>query len=194
LRYLGIKCGGSIPKLSKQITNLKFLQTLVVSGTLLVNIVLPTQLLCLHAGWSVPNGIEKLTSLEELRVAGYTKMFVKELGSLRELRVLTILNKCYLDKSMQRDFVVSLSNLEKIKKIDIGGMGSIADTAMWEAAGFVLPQSLRHLNLWICFSKLPSCINPSRLPNLSHLRLWVDTMDEQDMKHLACCPRSVVSI
>ncbi|CAD6252774.1 unnamed protein product [Miscanthus lutarioriparius] len=38
------------------------------------------------------------------------------------------------------------------------------------------------------FSKLRSCINPTHLPNLAHLALFVITMDEQDLKLLARLP------
>ena len=61
-------------------------------------------------------------------------------------------------------------------------------TPMWEAAGFALPKPLRHFSLVIDFSKMPSCINPSRLPNLAYLTLNVATMDEQDLKVLAWLP------
>ncbi|CAD6255849.1 unnamed protein product [Miscanthus lutarioriparius] len=96
LTYLGINCGNIVLPTqlvsTNQMTNLKLLQTFVVYGTLPVSIVLPTQLLCLHAATSVPNGIGKLTSLEQLRIFGNPNIFVKELGSLRELRVLRIYN------------------------------------------------------------------------------------------------------
>ena len=87
------------------------------------------------------------------------------------------------DESMQRDFVESLSNMQKIEYIIVYDSPWLADTAMWEAAGFVLPRPLHYLG-WhaIRFSKLPSCINPSALPNLAHLKLSVTTMDEQDCR------------
>ncbi|XP_066336188.1 uncharacterized protein [Miscanthus floridulus] len=90
---------------------------------------------------------------------------------------------------MQRDFVESLSNMQKLQHIDVYDSPWLADTAMWEAAGFVLPRPLHYLG-WhaIRFSKLPSCINPSALPILAHLQLFVITMDEQDLKLLARLP------
>jgi disease resistance protein RPM1 len=94
-----------------------------------------------------------------------------------------------MDESMQRDFVQSLSNQQKIQHIDVCGAALDADTAMWEAAGFVLPLPLHYFQ-WsiIKLSKLPSCINPTCLPNLSHLELRVTTLDDQDLKQLARLP------
>ena len=89
---------------------------------------------------------------------------------------------------MQRDFVESLSNLQKLQHIKVDALGWGVDTAMWEAAGFLLPRPLQYYWFHIEFSKLPSCINPLRLHNLSHLRLRVTTMDEQDLKLLARLP------
>ncbi|CAD6251577.1 unnamed protein product [Miscanthus lutarioriparius] len=193
LRYLKIRFYGSSPELPIQLGNLKLLQTLDVEGTLPASIVHLTELLRLCADEKVPDGIGKLVSLEELRIlygcSDKPKRFFKELASLRELRVLAFATYDGADESMQGDFVESLSNLQKIQHIDVYGSAWHADTAMWEAAGFVLPRPLHYLG-WklIRFSKLPSCINPTRLPNLAHLKLFVITMDEQDLKLLARLP------
>lgn len=112
---------------------------------------------------------------------------MKEASSLQELRVLRFATG-RMDESTQRYFVESLHKLKKIQHLELYDSGFEADTAMWEAAGFVLPRSLCYLDLSINFSKLPSCINPSRLPNLSILRLRVNTMDEQDLENLARLP------
>ncbi|XP_066336057.1 disease resistance protein RGA5-like [Miscanthus floridulus] len=191
LRYLGIRCRGHALELPKQIGNLKLLQTLDVDGTLPASIVHLTELVRLRAYSKVPDGIGKLVSLEELIIfndCDKPKKFLKELGTLRELRVLMFGTKG-MDESMQRDFMESLSNLQKLQHIHLGGLGWGVDTAMWEAAGFLLPRPLQYLS-WsiIKLSKLPSCINPLRLRNLSHLKLWVTTMDEQDLKLLARLP------
>jgi disease resistance protein RPM1 len=193
LRYLGLKYQGSdYPELPKQIGNLKLLQTLDVHGTLPGSIVHLIELVRLCAD-KVPDGIEKLVYLEELIIrngcSDKPKRFLKELGSLRELRVLKFVTKHGMDQSMQRDFVESLCSLEKIQNIEVFGSFSEADTAMWQAAGFVLPRPLRNLE-WptIELSRLPSCISPSCLRNLSLLRLWVTTLDEQDLELLARLP------
>ncbi|XP_066336193.1 disease resistance protein RGA5-like isoform X2 [Miscanthus floridulus] len=193
LRYLRIRFNGSSPELPTQLGNLKLLQTLDVEGTLPASIVHLTELLRLCADQKVPDGIGKLVSLEELRILnGYNdnpKRFFKELANLRELRVLEFSTYDGADESMQGDFVESLNNLQKIQHIYVYGSDWHADTAMWEAAGFVLPRPLHYLGWYdIVFSKLPSCINPSALPNLAHLALFVITMDEQDLKLLARLP------
>jgi disease resistance protein RPM1 len=171
LRYLGITGEGSkYLELPKQIGNLKLLQTLVVDGTLPASIVHLTNLVRLCAYKEVPHGIGKMVSLEELRLiygcSDKPKRFLKELGSLRELRVLKFPITYGMYNSMQRDFVESLSNLQKIQYIYVHGTPIwLVDTAMWEAAGFVLPRPLCYLGLpSIEFSKLPSCINPTCLP------------------------------
>jgi len=192
LRYLGIRCRGHALELPKQIGNLKLLQTLDVDGTLPASIVHITELVRLCAYNEVPDGIGKLVSLEELIILNdcdKPKRFFKELASLRELRVLAFATYDGADESMHGDFVESLSNLQKIQHIGVYGSAWHTDTAMWEAAGFVLPRPLHYLGWqFIRFSKLPSCINPTRLPNLAHLELSVTTMDEQDLKLLARLP------
>ncbi|XP_066381404.1 disease resistance protein RPP8-like [Miscanthus floridulus] len=193
LRYLGISFKCSSLELPIQLGNLKLLQTLDVQGTLPASIVHLTELVRLRADKKVPDGIGKLVSLEELIIVNVCsdkpKRFFKELASLRELRVLEFATYDGADESMQRDFVESLSNLQKIQHIGVHGSPWFADTAMWEAAGFVLPRPLHYLR-WplIRFSKLPSCINPTRLTNLAHLSLRVTTMDELDLKLLARLP------
>ncbi|CAD6252790.1 unnamed protein product [Miscanthus lutarioriparius] len=203
LRYLRIRFNGSSPELPIQLGNLKLLQTLDVQGTLQqtldvqgtlpASIVHLTELVRLCADKKVPVGIGKLVSLEELRIfigcRDKPKRFFKELASLRELRLLKFSTYDGADESMQRDFVESLSNMQKIEYIIVYDSPWLADTAMWEAAGFVLPRPLHYLG-WhaIRLSKLPSCINPKSLPNLAHLELFVTTMDEQDLKLLARLP------
>ncbi|XP_066336187.1 disease resistance protein Pik-2-like [Miscanthus floridulus] len=192
LRYLRIRFCAGCPELPIQLQNLKLLQTLDVQGTLPASIVRLTELLRLCADEKVPDGIGKLVSLEELRImngcSDKPKRFFKELASLRELRVLVFRTQG-ADESMQRDFVESLSNMQTLQYIGVYGSPWFADTAMWEPAGFVLPRPLHYLG-WhaIRLSKLPSCINPTRLPNLAHLELSVTTMDEQDLKLLARLP------
>jgi hypothetical protein len=94
LRYLRTeRCGGCVPALPKQIENLKLLQTLDVDGGLPASIGQLTKLVRLWAGQSnAPDGIGNLTSLEDLRIRlrgdPMTKRFMKELGSLGELRLL----------------------------------------------------------------------------------------------------------
>jgi disease resistance protein RPM1 len=142
--------------------------------------------------------VGKLMSLEELDVLLYVhvhdrdvRQFVKELGRLRELRVFRMVLGGYddrMDESMQTDLVESLCNLQKIQHLRFIFRMDV-DTAKWEAAGFVLSPHLRVLSMPnIKFSTLPSCINPSRLPNITTLYLNVDAMDEQDLESLGRLP------
>ncbi|XP_062181941.1 disease resistance protein RGA5-like [Phragmites australis] len=197
LRYLGLR-GTNIRELPKEIGDLKFLQTLDVAETsiteLPASVVLLTQLVCLRADWlntSVLDGIGKLTSLEELKILvgrddKSQRRFVKELGSLRELRVLETSIDDVMDESQQRELVESLRNLHKIQHLTLYiYTPEVVDIATWEAAGFTLPRHLRYLALyWIEFSRLPSCINPTRLPNLTSLELCVASLDERDLNLL----------
>lgn len=86
LRYLRIqRCGGCVPAFPKQIENLKLLQTLDVDRGLPASIGQLTKLVRLRAGQSnALDGIGNLTSLED----PMTEKIMKDLGSLRELRML----------------------------------------------------------------------------------------------------------
>lgn len=66
------------------------------------------------------DGIGNLTSLEELRIGGIPNRLLKELGSLRELRVLEF-STHGMDESMQLDFVESLRDLKNIQHIEVDG-------------------------------------------------------------------------
>uniref|UniRef100_A0A0E0QEW1 RGH1A n=1 Tax=Oryza rufipogon TaxID=4529 RepID=A0A0E0QEW1_ORYRU len=208
LRYLGLP-DTDISKLPKEVGGLKFLQTLDLWNTgikeLPQAVGLLTQLLCLHTDRSttVPAGlIGKLTSLQELwtwpgsayyrdmdPVAGAasTRRFAKELGNLRELRVLRA-SIYAVDESTERDLMESLlGNLQKIQSVDI--FGSPLERGVTWDAGFASRWRLRHLNLE-CFelSRLPASVNSSLLPNLSHLDMKVQVMQEQDMETLGRLP------
>ncbi|KAJ1276702.1 hypothetical protein BS78_05G234900 [Paspalum vaginatum] len=194
LRYLGLR-DYDIPKLPKQIGDLKLLQTLVVSRQIALpaSIIGLTHLLHISCGWNLPEGIGKLTSLQVLRISGASmdnpEGYVEELGRLLELRVLEFDISFNFNEMMQRNFVKSLRNLDKIQHISVSDTDCIIDTTVWEEAGFVLPRPLRHLSLeFIYFSKPPSCINASCLPNLSCMDLRVVTMDEENLKVLARLP------
>uniref|UniRef100_A0A0E0EIG5 NB-ARC domain-containing protein n=1 Tax=Oryza meridionalis TaxID=40149 RepID=A0A0E0EIG5_9ORYZ len=208
LRYLGLP-DTDISKLPKEVGGLKFLQTLDLWNTgikeLPQAVGLLTQLLCLHTDRSttVPVGlIGKLTSLQELwtwpgsayyrdmdPVAGAasTRCFAKELGNLRELRVLRA-SIYAVDESTERDLMESLlGNLQKIQSVDI--FGSPLERGVTWDAGFASPWRLRHLNLECFeFSRLPASVNSSLLLNLSHLDMKVQVMQEQDMETLGRLP------
>ncbi|KAK3162890.1 hypothetical protein QOZ80_1BG0095030 [Eleusine coracana subsp. coracana] len=208
LRYLGL-IETNIRVLPKEIGHLRFLQTLLLNGTeievLPSSLRLLTQLMCIRADWKTrtPNWIGTLTSLEELRIYRgaddrSSRRFVKELGNLTELRVLRA-GIAVLDESMERDLVKSLCNLRKIQylqlEIVLPGIDDTVDVSpwmskvSWQAEGFVLPRHLRRLLLGcVIFSRMPSWINYSCLPNLSHLCVHVVSMDEHDLKVIGKMP------
>jgi disease resistance protein RPM1 len=136
--------------------------------------------------------VERLTSLEGLsidvpRECNTRRWLVKELGSLRELRVL---DACILnDEETKRDFVESLRHLLKLQHLTIKFHGFAPGDNKWEATELVLPRNLRHLAASnVIFRKLPSYFDPLCLPNLSHLDLSLEYVDDEDMKILGRLP------
>ena len=201
LRYLRLSGHAKLPK---EIPGLMFLQTLDVDDEPLTSVGSLTQLLCLRIRrltQRVPDGIAKLTSLQELEIVYRGEeepwiRFLKELGGLSELRVLHLgMPSLSADgRGVVMDLVESMRNLQRLEHLSLlhDGYGPVAaDTGTWEAAGFHLPRCLRRLFLrWTRFSRFPSlCINPSCLPNLSHLYLFVDCLNEQDMRTLDGLPK-----
>lgn len=204
LRYLGLAYT-PICEIPKEIEALQFLQTLELAGTgikeLPSSIGFLTQMVCLHGDRSttrIPGDgiIGKMTSLEELWVCPAAnndnnksaKQFVKELGNLKELRVLdTVIDG--LDESMEEALLESLRNLRKLRYLEISGR-QWGKSLRLEAPGFILPRSLQHL--WLSglrFSNLPTWINSSLLPNLCVLFVVVDSMDYRDMRIIGKLPK-----
>jgi disease resistance protein RPM1 len=115
---------------------------------------------------------------------------VEGLGSLRELRVLNILYISW-EEDDEMDMVESLRHLHKLHSLTIKAPYVFITTPpTWQATeDFVLPHHLRHLAVdCICFSKLPSCIDPSCMPNLTHLELVLHHLDEEDLKTMGGLP------
>ncbi|CAO2145219.1 unnamed protein product [Urochloa humidicola] len=196
----------------KEIAALKFLQTLDIDATIereqvAASVGLLTQLRCLRIRKLVvriPDGIGKLTSLEELEIYNILpepggeregwREIVNELGSLIELRVLRIVMEKSLEHA-QVHMVQSLLNLHKLEHLSLlSWHPSVLDTEMWEEAeggSVLLPRCLRQLFLRrIVFSRFPSFfLNGSRLPNLSYLSLFVHHLDAQgDLRILGELP------
>ncbi|XP_066334251.1 disease resistance protein RGA5-like [Miscanthus floridulus] len=195
LRYLGIRCYSWVDELPEGLGALKFLQTLNLEDTgtfdeMPCTIGKLTQLVCLRAPQiSASVGvIGKLTSLEELQIAGPggsdepRRQFVKELGNLCELKVLksdtTLKN---INETMQTDLMQSLGNLQKMEHLTLGdSIRSTVNMKAWDAA--VPSRDLRCLFLQIIsFPKLPSWIKSAHLPSLSHLEIHVHDLDKQGL-------------
>ena len=119
-RYLSLS-GTIIHRIPEGIGALRFLQTLDLEGSEILEMPpsssLPTQLVCLRitfdedstSGAGV-NGLERLTSLEELLIVRMFKW--KQLRSLRELKVLTAGISVDNGEESNGDFVESVSHLD----------------------------------------------------------------------------------
>ncbi|CAN6226854.1 unnamed protein product [Urochloa humidicola] len=219
--------GGRVELPEKEIATLKFLHTLDVESkgesdqVMVASVGRLTQLRCLRIRNPVsrmPDGIGKLTSLEELEIYQFDegseqeaswssssphaestpawRQFMNELGGLRELRVLCVGLPPSL-KHEQVQMVQSICNLHKLEylSVSLSVLTPIdADTEMWEEAEggrLLLPRRLHHLFLLdVVFSRFPSFfLNAWRLPILSHLFLEVnDIYAEEDLRILGELP------
>ncbi|CAM0149559.1 unnamed protein product [Urochloa decumbens] len=163
LRYLRLS-GKEVVLPEELVGTLKFLQTLDVEGlgmnteVVLKSAGLQTQLLCLRFRGAcrvlIDGGIGRLTSLKELQMFYYQqeeeplRRFVKELGRLRELRVLRLRIPDLLPTDVQIDMLESLRSMEKMEHLSLIMLFLVyADTTMWQAAEFRLPRNLRKLVL-----------------------------------------------
>lgn len=201
LRFLSLR-GTRTEKIPEKIGALRFLQMLDLWESNILelpsNNSLPRQMLCLRITFhdafdaEVPS-LETLKSLEELAITGgpYPKAarrWLEDLGSLTELRVLHASGILFDDEETERTFGESLRHLHKLQHLTIIGYDSDYQPR-WQATEFVLSRHLQHLAVYnVLFCKLPSCINPSCLGNLSHLNLKVEYMDEYDLKILGLLP------
>jgi hypothetical protein len=113
---------------------------------------------------------------------------VKELGMLRELRVLW--TEIHVrDESMARALLESLGNLHNIRMMRIQGFPLYVVKSMTSHEGFITCRHLQFLDLnCLVFSGLPKWINSSLAPNLSYLRVRVQAVKGQDMETLARLP------
>ncbi|XP_052137342.1 uncharacterized protein LOC127755707 [Oryza glaberrima] len=205
LRYLGLTGTRGFHQLPEEIgQDLKFLQTLDLYETdleeLPFNVGLLTQLLCLRVDvrTRVPTGlIGHLTSLQELWIypavkdysmgAATAKQFVKDLGNLRELRVLRTRIIGWND-SMEIALVESLQNFQRIQLLELDGESYLGKGITWEA-GFASSHHLRYLSLaCMQLTRLPAWMNSSLLPNLSYLVVNVQFWQEKDMETLGRLP------
>lgn len=131
LRYLGLRDTG-ITSLPKGLENLNYLQTLDLKQTSISHlpstVVRLRRLMHLYVEPSVvlPAGIGNMESLQLLSMVGLSSCatFTKELGSLRELRILHISLDGTLHESHKNNLVDSLCNLKKIQELHIVSTGS----------------------------------------------------------------------
>ncbi|WVZ96512.1 hypothetical protein U9M48_042142 [Paspalum notatum var. saurae] len=201
LRYLRLE-NTSITKLPREVRYLKFLQTLDLWRSrdieeLPEEVGLLKQLVCLRVSsviTRIPTGvIGKLTSLQELWMKhnpAAAMQFVKELGLLRELRVLWSVIDVTGD-SMERALLESLGNLHNIRELHIQGKSchDKGGCGTSDSAESVSGQNLRYVRLHcFVFSGLPAWIHWSRAPTLSYLELYVLAVKEEDMETLARLP------
>ncbi|CAO2149937.1 unnamed protein product [Urochloa humidicola] len=206
LRYLQLSYMG-INELPREVRYLRFLQTMDILNCANIkelpeDVGLLTQLVCLRLAWEirVPVGlIGKLTALQELWMgpvaaandddddAAVRIQFVKELGKLRELRILDT----YIDvksESNERALLESLGNLHNIRSLDIGG-SSVYNEHGTRHEGLLSCRHVQYLRLkCFMFSELAACIESSFAPNLSYLEVEVLVVKEQDMETLARLP------
>jgi hypothetical protein len=194
LRYLR----QDISQLPREARYLRFLQTLEVPNDwtkeLPEEVGLLTQLLCLRCpATRVPAGlIGKLTSLQELCIwceadEDAAMRFVKELGQLRELRVLRAFIRGFrISESIGSALLESLGHQHNIQELEIK---SVSFEYLVSDSGSLTCRHLRFLHLdSMVFAGLPAWINSSLAPNLSYLDVRVVAVKDQDMETLAKLP------
>ncbi|KAF8745033.1 hypothetical protein HU200_013486 [Digitaria exilis] len=206
LRYLGLR-DTRIFELPEEIGKLKFLQILDLerSGVqqLPSGVCQLTQLLNLRGDdlTKAPDGLlKKVTSLEELRLNidnlddESKRQFMKDLGNLSQVRVLSIYGELRAGgMALQSELVQSLDNLHKLQHLQLVdynfGLGdNTCKWVEWEDT-VVLPRGLQLLDLRaVPFRRLPSCISPAHLQNLCMLRLRVEAIDEAGLRALGGLP------
>ncbi|VAH84964.1 unnamed protein product [Triticum turgidum subsp. durum] len=195
LRYLGLK-GTHVKDLPVEIGKLQFLLTLDLRGSniqvLPSSVVQLRRLTCLYVnyGMKLPSGIGNLTSLEVLDYMGLSDVdldFVKELGHLTKLRVLSL--ECDdFDESLGKALEESISNIYKLDSLDVYVSRGLINCP---SEDWVPPPQLRRLVFWSIeswFETLPSWINPSSLPLLSYLEIVVFEVRSEDIQLLGMLP------
>ncbi|XP_025827857.1 putative disease resistance RPP13-like protein 3 isoform X3 [Panicum hallii] len=189
LRYLGVG-KTSCAQLPDDVGNLRYLQTLDLVGTrfgcLPSTVVQLRHLMCLRIDQHtiVPNGIGRLTSLEDLStlyICDSTNI-TEELCHLTELRVLEIFLVAAND-TLGRSLVMSLCKLQKMQSLTVWVSGGECNFDAW-----VAPRHLRSLQLQCCwFSRLPDWMAPSLL-DLTIIQISVRELHQDDLKILGRLP------
>ncbi|WVZ53575.1 hypothetical protein U9M48_004494 [Paspalum notatum var. saurae] len=192
LRYLGLG-GTKIAKLSGEIGNLEFLQTLDISFNPIISLPATivelrhlTSLLLPGYNTSLPNGVERLKSLEELysldiKDTGSARI-IEELGNLKKLRVLEMSWTTEMNSSLERSMVQCLNKLRKLQRLSIFTVDIECNLNGW-----VAPPHLSRLELGQWFSTLPNWMNPS-LGLLWFLHISVRELRQEDLQTLGRLP------
>lgn len=202
LRYLRL-IHAHVNELPVEIGKLQFLQTLALRRArgikeLPSSIVHLQYLICLyvHEDMKMPSGMGNLASLEvldgllvgQLSSGNFNQDTAKELGQLTKLSVLRFKWRCISDIT-DKALVESLSNLHRIQNLDICADGGRHVDVMCE--GWVPPPQLHRLQFQgttCAFQTLPTWINPSMLPLLSYLEIWVEEVQPDDIRLLGLLP------
>ncbi|XP_066342276.1 disease resistance protein RGA5-like [Miscanthus floridulus] len=196
LRYLGLVGAGVLELPEETLEDLRFLQTLDLRETDIERwpgtISRLVQLMCLCVRWTrtVPEGMMGSRSrLEDLRlhlVSSNSLKLAAELIRMKRLRVL-VLGFQEMDVELEKALVESLGKLPEIQRLEIIYYCKPSTRAVtWEESRWVSPRHLRQLVLGgLLFSRLPSWINRSSLPKLSHLHLGVEVLEDGDLETLA---------
>ncbi|KAJ1261766.1 hypothetical protein BS78_09G056000 [Paspalum vaginatum] len=196
-------------ELPKEVRYAKCLQTLDVQWTpmeLPEELGLLTQLVCLRGslGTRAPAGvIGKLTSLQELWMyppfgtcAATMEQFVKELGLLRELRVLRTCIGLTGEShdGIGRALLESLGDMHSIREVEIYHHSRpfviLPDAGRTsDVSGITFNRHLRLMRFAnFGFPGLLAWIKSSHAPNLSYLELHMVEMKEQDIQTLGRLP------
>ncbi|TVU23350.1 hypothetical protein EJB05_25709 [Eragrostis curvula] len=124
--------------------------------------------------------LESLLHLRYLRLTGTPiQKFPEGIGALKLLQTLD------LKSTKIKELPSSIGQLTQLICLHV--ITNTDDQHLWDT--LVLPQTLQHLNLpYQKFNALPSCINPSALPNLNHLVMCVQYMDQEALKILGGMP------
>jgi disease resistance protein RPM1 len=216
LRYLGLSSSSCFEVdyradwLPVEIGKLQFLQTLDISQTEIREVSSSIisglrRLMCLRGGnggggfrWSatrLPNGLKDLTSLEVLESALVaSERIAKELGYLTRLRVLEIRVGDVMhsnigggdneENACTNALVESLGKLKKIESLCIiNDFNTLCYDGSMEKP-LVNLHTLRIDGAWA----IPTWIEPSSLPGLTHLNIWVLQERKADIQVLGTLP------
>ncbi|KAF8665833.1 hypothetical protein HU200_053912 [Digitaria exilis] len=121
------------------------------------------------------------------------RQFMKDLGNLSQVRVLSIYGELRGGMALQSELVQSLGNVHKLQHLrlvdyNFDDEDDPCEWVEWEDT-VELPRGLQELDLHaVPFRRLPSCISPAHLQNLYTLWLRVEAIDEAGLRALGGLP------